>query len=140
MKEDQGLKITFDQASYNETKSIEVQGILSTFVNCGSQYATWRQFPGAINYTLKNLDTGDIYNSVDMMLSISESGNDIYDRYSKEPCNTIVSKDFSVVLNHIFFQKMSKTKVFNFELQAEYAGHKSNILIFKKIPLHIKGY
>lgn len=128
---DQGFNIEFDQALYNETKVINLQGSLSTFVNCGSQYATWRQFPRAVNYTIKNLDTNEIYNSIDMQLSISEEGNYIFDKYAKEPCDTVVSKDFFASLDDIYFEKAPKANILNFELQTEYAGHKSNVLIFK---------
>lgn len=140
MNNDQGLKIVFDQELYNETKNFRVQGVLSTFVNCGSQYATWRQFPQAIQYKLINLVSGDIYISIDGTLSISESGNKIYDYYSKQPCNQVVSQDFFVDLNQIYFQNAPKSEILNFELQAEYVGHKSNILKFTKKPFHITSF
>lgn len=140
METDEGLKINFDQVSSGESQNIIVRGVLSTFVACGSQYAIWRQFPQAIRYTIKNLDNDDIYKSIDMQLSISESGNDIFDFYRKEPCDIVVSKDFSVSLNDIFFEEVPNAKVFNFEFQAEYAGHKSNILIFENMPFGLKGF
>lgn len=136
----EGLTITIDQISSGEPKNIIIRGVLSTFVNCGSQYATWRQFPRAIRYTVKNLANADIYNSINMELSISESGNDIFDFYSKEPCDTVVSKDFSVSLNNIYFEKAPKAEIYKFELQAEYAGHRSNTVTLKDIPISLKTF
>jgi hypothetical protein len=140
MSKKQELKITFDQDFYKETKNFRIFGTLSTFVNCGSQYATWRQFPQAMQYRLVNLDSGETHTSVNMMLSISESGNEIFDHYGKQPCDQVVSKDFSISLNEVYFNESSKSAISNFELQAEYAGHTSNTLTFTKTPLSIKTF
>ena len=140
MNNSQGLKIISDYQLNKTQNSLLVHGELSTFVNCGSQYATWRQFPRAIQYKVIDLESNKVYTSIDMMLSISENGNEIFDRYGKEPCNQIVSKKFSVNLNEIYFQDSSKSEIVNFELQAEYVGHKSNILKFVNTPFQIKSF
>jgi len=68
----QGLVISFD-GNVQRTR-IEIHGTYSTFVNCGSQYATWHQFPSAICYAIRDLDSGEIYLSINNELSISPSG------------------------------------------------------------------
>ncbi len=140
MNDEQGLKIISNNQPNENHNSLFVQGELSTFVNSGSQYATWGQFPRAIQYKIIDLDTDEVYTSIDMMLSISESGNENFERYGKEPCNQVVSKEFSVSLHEIYFQNAPKNAICNFELQAEYAGHKSNILKFIKTPFQMKSF
>ncbi len=140
MNDEQGLKIISNNQPNEKYNSFFVDVELSTFVNCGSQYATWRQFPMAIQYKIIDLDTNKVYTSIDMMLSISESGNEIFERYRKEPCNQVVSKKFSVSLDEIYFQNRPKNAILNFELQAEYAGYKSNKLKFLKAPFNIKSF
>lgn len=139
MDEYQGLKIQFDESRYKETNEIKVHDALSTFVNCGSQYAIWYQFPSAIRYTLKNLDSGKVYHSIDNELSISLSGNSIYEEYSKKPCNKIVEEKFSVSLKDIYFIDPTTKEIKNFKLYADYAGHKSSPLVFMNKPLVLKG-
>lgn len=140
MSNGQWLKINSNYQPHKNQNSLIVQGELSIFVNCGSQYSIWRQFPEAIQYKIIDLESNRVYTSIDMMLSISESGNEIFERYRKEPCNQIVSKDFSVYLNEIYFQDAPKNGIVNFELQAEYAGHKSNVLKFLNTPFQIKSF
>ena len=138
MTGDQGFEINSNYKLHKN--SLLVQGELSTFVNCGSQYATWRQFPGAIQYKVIDLESNKVYTSINMMLSISEDGNEIFEHYSKEPCSKIVSKDFSIDLSDIYFQDAPKIKIVNFEFQAEYLGHKSNVLKFVNIPLQMNSF
>ena len=136
----QGLKIDSNYQPHKNPNSLFVQGELSTFVSCGSQYATWRQFPGAVQYKVIDLESNKVYASIGMMLSISESDNEIFDRYAKEPCNQIVSKDFSVNLNEVYFQGAPNNEIVNFELQAEYMGHKSNVLKLVNTPFQMKSF
>ncbi len=140
MSDNQGFSISYDHGSYEENKVIVVQGTLSTLVKCGSQYAVWHQFPQAVRYTLKDLDSASIYHSVDMALSISENGDEVYAHYAKEPCGKVVSQDFSIVLNDIYFQQPPKEEISHFQLYAEYWGFTSNSLTFAKTPLQIKGF
>lgn len=128
-----GLSIWFDNSTYEERKDIVIHGNLSTFVNCGSQYAIWHQFPEAIKFTLQNLDSGEVYFSGGGELSISWDGNQVYEAYAKEPCNEVVSKFFSISLNSIYFRDLPKNTVKNFKLQAEYVGHTSNSLSFRGV-------
>lgn len=140
MDEYQGLKIQFDESSYKETNEIKIHGALSTFTNCGSQYAIWYQFPSAIRYTLKDLDSGKTYQSIDNELSISWDGNDVYEEYAKKPCNQIIEEKFSVSLKDIYFIDPTIKEIKNFELTAYYAGHQSSPLVFKRKPLVLKGF
>lgn len=140
LQNDQGLNLVFDDALYKKTKDIRVNGVFSIFVNCGSQYALWYQFPASIRYTLTDLDSGAIYFSVDNELSISWSDNQVYEAYAKEPCNQIISKTFSVLLNDIYFQNVPRKKINHFKLQAEYAGQTSNPLTFKGVLFDIKSW
>ena len=138
MSNQQGLKLKYDSLSYKENQDIIIQGTFSIFVKCGSQYAIWRQFPDAINYTLKNLDSGNEMFSINMELSINEQGNEIYEEFNKMPCNQIVKKEFNVSLSDVYFQSSQQEKISHFELQAEYFGFKSNLLIFNNKPFRIK--
>lgn len=114
MSHGESLKIISNYQPHKSQNSLFVRGELSTFVNCGSQYATWRQFPRVIRYKVIDLESNIVYTSIDMVLSISESGNEIFEHYGKEPCNQIVSKDFSVYLNEIYFQNAPKNEIVNF--------------------------
>ncbi len=136
----EGLKLEFDKNSYMETKEIRIHGALSMFINCGSQYAIWHQFPNSIRYILKDLDSGEIYQSVNMELSISWDGNDIYEQYSKEPCDKIIEKEYSILLNDIYFIDSPKKIIKNFELNSNFMNFVSNILSFKDIPVEINGF
>jgi hypothetical protein len=140
MDSTEGLDLSLDQKSYDETGDIKIDGRLSTFVNCGSQYAMWRQFPRAIKYTLKDLDSGATYNSIDMTLSISEHGTDIYEKYRQQPCDQVVSKSFTVNLNEVFFKESPNQPIKNFELQAEYAGHISDTLKITNTSFQLKVF
>ena len=137
---DEYFKIYFDDNAYKENKNVVIRGTLSTFVKCGSQYAVWRQFPDSISYTIKNLDSGTVYSSINMELSISESGDDIYDEYNETPCDKIVSQDFLIDLSDLFFQIPSQIEVKHFEVFAEYLNFKSNILFLDGVSVNLNKF
>ena len=110
----QGLKIEFNRYMYKESTEIEISGALSVFVNCGSQYAIWSQFPSVIRYTVTDLDSKAVYQSVDNELSISLNGNNIYDEYAGKPCNKIVEENFSIKLADVYFIDPPKKEIRNF--------------------------
>jgi len=116
-------------------QGIKIGGTLSVFVKCGSQYATWNQFPADIPFVLKDLDTGNVYESNYIELSISWDGNNVYEEYAKEPCNQVVTKDFTLTLTSIEFTSPPKTEVSNFELKAEYSEFTSNTIVIKGEPI-----
>lgn len=99
----QGLKLDIDTGAVNETGDVVINGELSVFVKCGSQYAIWHQFPESITYTLKDLATGETFISSNNELSISWNGNEVYDEYAEKPCNKIITEKFTVFLNSIYF-------------------------------------
>ncbi len=168
--EPEGLSIAFNRQAYLEatviepeasnvsaihTKAINITGSLVTFVNCGSQYAIWSQFPQVIRYALTDLDTYTVYQSVDNELSISWQGNSVYERYAKKPCDQLVTKNFSVNLQDVYFidppknrnknkttgnTKSINVEISNFTLQAYYLAYKSKPLLFNETPLTLKGY
>ena len=138
MDEYQGLKIQFDENKYKETKTIQIDGLFAIFVNCGSQYAIWSQFSETIRYMLKDLDTGEVFMSIDNELSISWDGNQVYESYSREPCGKVIDKEFSIKLKDIYFLEPPEKSISNFELTAYYM-HESNKLTFKNTPLVLKG-
>ncbi|MDH5178172.1 MAG: hypothetical protein OEZ39_02040 [Gammaproteobacteria bacterium] len=136
MEEPQGLIIWFDENWYKEEKEIKIDGVLSTFINCCSQYAVWYQFPDIIRFKITDLDTGNVYESFSPDISYTHSGNRIYDMYSKMPCNKVVSKEFSIMLKSLYFPERPESIITDFELTADYC-HESNVLIFKDIPLEL---
>ena len=138
--ESQALILKFNHDFYEVDKGMVFDGSLSIFVNCGSQYATWYQFPSSIAYLIKDLDTDIIYKSENSERSISHSGNRIYDIYSKKPCNQIVTKEFHVKLKDIYFSPSVTKVITNFELTAFYYNKKSNSLIFNDTPLNLKSW
>lgn len=97
MSVNQGSNIKFDSVKYKQTKTIIVNGVLSIFVNCGSQYALWYQFPRVIKYALKDLDSGNVYNSESNALSTSHDGNQIHEQYAK---NFAIKWSFRLFLFH----------------------------------------
>ena len=131
MSDSEEFKIQFDESKYREAEKIVIHGTFATFVKCGSQYAIWNQFPGAFKYTLKDLDTNKIYQSVNGELSISWDGNQVYDEYAKMPCDKVIEKEFSIALNDIHFMDSPKKAIKNFELYVDYAGRTSNAIVFK---------
>jgi len=129
----QGIKI--EASTSDAEQGVKISGALSVFVNCGSQYAIWHQFPEIISYTLKDLDSGHVYESNYAELSISWGGDTVHEMYAKEPCNKIVSKEFSVLLTGIFLNQPPENEIFNFELKASYMGFSSNTVVIKNTPL-----
>lgn len=138
MEEPQGLTIRFDENWYKKEKEIKIDGVLSTFINCGSQYAILYQFPRGIRFMIKDLHTGKVYKSLNPEISYTHHGNQIYDRYSKMPCNKVVSEEFSIKLESIYFSEPPENVISNFELTAEYS-HESNKLTIKNTPIVLKG-
>jgi|GEM_PF-1426936 len=137
MSDWEGLKIFFDKEKYKETGEITFHGVFATFVKCGCQYSTWYLFPDKISYILKDLDKGEVYKSVDMDITISHDGNSIYDEYAKEPCDKVVSKNFSINIKEIWFENSPSNEVQNFEISAQYLGYTSNVLIVRSISLKL---
>lgn len=137
LDKEQRLNISVENRLENGDIMINVQ--LSIFVNCGSQYAIWDQFPTTTLFTLKDIDTGIIYKSVDDVLSISWDGNEVYDHYGKEPCDKIVTENFSIALSEIYFREETKTPVVNFELDAYYLGLQSNLLVINDASVPSKS-
>jgi hypothetical protein len=116
-------------------QGIKIGGTLSVFVKCGSQYAIWEQFPANIPFVLKDLDTDNVYESNYIELSISWDGNNVYEEYAEEPCDQVVSKDFTLTLTSVYLTSPPKTEVSNFELKAVYSGFSSNTLVIKGEPI-----
>jgi len=129
----QGINIEVSTSEVEQ--GVKISGALSMFVNCGSQYSTWNQFPETILFVLKDLDTGNIYESNNTELSISWDGNNVYEMYAQEPCDKIVTKEFLLTVTSIYFNHPPKTEVSNFELKASYLGFSSNIVLIKNTSL-----
>ena len=134
----QGLVISFD-GNVQRTQ-IEIHGTYNTFVNCGSQYAIWHQFPSAIRYAIKDIDSGEIYMSINNELSISPSGNQIYEAYSKKECGKVVSESFSMILSDIYFVSPPKTPIKNLEISCSYYNTRSNAVKILNTSLLLKSF
>ncbi len=117
-----------------------MEGDFSVFVNCGSQYAIWYQFPNAIIYTIKDLDSGRIYESVNFELSISHSGNSVYAQYAEFPCDGIVTEKFETVISDIYFDDPPFEEIKNNEIAAHYLGCDSNTLIVLNKQVKLKRW
>lgn len=78
-------------------KQIPIIGRLQVYVRSGSQYATWRQFPGAIYYEVV-VEQGKINVTPNYTRSISED-HSIHQKYSHMPSDQIVGTNFE---NNIF--------------------------------------
>ncbi len=136
----QGIKIDFNHQKYQEQHKLEIIGSFAMFINCGSQYAIWSQFPDVIRYSLTDLDSKTTYQSIDNELSISWDGNEVYDRYASEPCDKIVEKTFSMELANVYFQDAPKDPITNWTLSAFYLGYESNLLTFNHTSLILKSF
>ncbi len=134
------FEIEVSTDDFKTNGEIIINGELSIFVNCGSQYAIWYQFPETIQYTLKNIDTEDIFRSIDNERSISWNGNEVYDHYAKEPCNKIVTQRFSVFLKNIYFINPPENPIENFELTASYLGETSNSWTVNHVSVILTGF
>jgi len=133
-----GLHISFDGNA--DRAKIEIHGTYSVFVNCGSQYAIWYQFPSAIRYTIKDLDSGNVYLSIDNELSISQSGNQVYDEYSKKECGKVVAENFSITLSDIYFINPPKQPLKNVEISCRYYNDVSNSVKILNKSLFLKSF
>ncbi len=140
MSDTKGLKIRLNEDQALDKNKVQIDGHFSTFVTCGSQYATWHQFPETINYTIKDLKTGETYQSIDNTLSISWDGNEVYEEYSNKPCDQIISEDFSVYIEDVYFIEAPENLIENFELTAEYFGYKSNTIVVNNSKLKLKKF
>jgi hypothetical protein len=104
-------------------EKLVVAGRLAVFVKDGEQYATWRQFPGAIRFRMLRAPAGIRHEFADLTLNISDT-NQVYANYAGMPSNRIVGKDFEMNL------LPSYPAVFNvpgiYEIDAEYGGQRSN--------------
>jgi hypothetical protein len=136
----QGLKIRLDETEYQQNKQIHIRGSFSLFVNCGSQYAIWGQFPQSLTYKIKNLDSDVVYQSINRELSISWNGNDVYENYAQQPCNQIVTQEFSENLQDIPFIDAGKEALNNFAVQVEYMNFVSDWLVVKGKMLDLKKF
>lgn len=136
----EGLTIELDEFLYQQEKQIYIKGVFGIFVNCGSQYAIWGQFPQVIRYKLKDLDSGIVYQSINRELSISWNGNQVYEEYAKKPCNKIITEQFSENLQEIYFENASKMSVKNYMLQAEYMNFVSAWIKIENKPIQLKSF
>ena len=132
------LSIYLDETSADS--EIIISGSYTTFVNCGSQYAIWHQFPGAIHYTIKDLESGEVYASINNELSISPSGSQIYDEYAKKECGKVVTEKFSIVLNDVYFLNPPATSIKNFELSCRYYNDPSNTIKISNKSIYLKQF
>ncbi|MBU2862472.1 hypothetical protein KO489_01300 [Reinekea forsetii] len=139
LESEQGFLVALEQSSALEGV-LKISGEFSIFVNCGSQYAIWDQFPDTVEYSIKDLDSGEVFKSVSEKLSISWDGNDIYEHYSNEPCDQVVTKAFSATITDINFLTAPSKTLTNVELYARYEGIQSNMLSVKNFPLALKRF
>ena len=135
---EQGLNIVVEKSQESADVIIDVE--FSIFVNCGGQYAVWHQFENATLFTVKDLDTGVTYKSIDGSISISLNGNEVYDHYSKEPCDRVVTNRFSVPLSDIHFINASEKPITNMEISAFYFGYESNVSVIKNTSILLKSW
>ncbi len=140
MSEFQGLKIRLVEDASVDQDKVKISGRFSTFVTCGSQYATWFQFPQTIMYSIKDLKTGTVYESINNELSISWDGNSVYEEYSTEPCDQIVNEDFSVFVEDIYFINVPEDRLEDVEITAKYFGYTSNSIYVKGSNLKLRGF
>ncbi len=140
MKQYKDMKICFNEDKYKLSGDLVLEGAFSVFVNCGSQYAIWYQFPNAIVYTLRDLDTGMVYESINFELSISHSGSSVYDKYAGLPCDRIVTEKFETVISDICFDDPPFEEIKNYEIAAHYLGCDSNTLIVINKPVKLKRW
>ena len=138
MEEPQGLTIRFDEEWYKQNKEIKIDGVLSTFITCGNQYGVLYRFKNNISFIIKDLDTVKVYKSLNPDVSYSHLGSQIYDRYSKMPCNQVVSEEFSIILDSVYFTETPGNIISNYELTAYYL-HESNKLTFRNTPTALIG-
>jgi hypothetical protein len=136
----EGLTIQLDESLYQQDKQIHIKGVFGIFVNCGSQYAIWGQFPQVIRYKLKDLDSGIVYQSINRELSISWNGNSVYEEYAQKPCNKIVTEYFSESLQEIYFENKPQTSIKNYMLQAEYMNFVSEWVSIENKPIQLKSF
>lgn len=132
---DQKFTIRFDKEAYSEREEVVIHGSFSMYVNCGSQYAVWGQFPEGVYYTLEDFDSGITYESMSGELSISWDGNQVYEQYANMPCNRVVKEPYSIALKDVIFSKLTNNAIKNFKLSAHYLSTKSNELTFVNTPL-----
>ena len=126
-----GIKIVGrEDKSSVENKELIIRGVFRTYVKCGSQYATWYQFPETVQFTLKNLDTNEEHTSRNTELSISPDQRTI-ERYSSMPCDQIHRRYFEQNIFDYFtkyiptagsyeifaFYKTSKSEPIRFDLK-----------------------
>lgn len=136
----EGLTIQLDESLYQQEKQIHIKGIFGIFVNCGSQYAIWGQFPQVINYKVKDLDSGAIYISINREMSISWSGNSVYEEFSRKPCNEIVSEAFEEDLQNLYFKEVPEKTIYRYAVQAEYMKFVSDWLTIENKPIKLKTF
>lgn len=136
----QGLTIQLDAKKHSDTQGIYLSGSFSVFVNCGSQYAIWGQFPQVINYKLKDLESGVIYTSINREMSISWNGNSVYEEYSHKPCNQIISEEFVENLQDLYFTHSPKHSITRYSVQADYMGFVSDWLTIENKPIRLKSF
>lgn len=120
-----GFAIRVGTVSHKD-RELRVEGRLQTYVAAGSQYATWRQFPGSIRYEVKASD-GEIKESLDLTKSISEDPS-TYELYASEPCDQIVGQSFSVNAFDLCERLISEPG--EYELCAIYQDRRSNWVAF----------
>ncbi len=130
----------FCDKTCGDASEIIISGSYSIFVNCGSQYAIWHQFPAAIHYTIKDMDSGEVYTSINNELSISPSDNQIYDDYAKRECGKIVTEKFSIVLTDIYFLSPPVDAIKNFELACRYYSDLSNTVQILDEKIYLKRF
>lgn len=103
-------------------EQIPLSGRLQTYVRAGSQYATWRQFPGSVRYELEK-PSGDKEMTIDMSMSISDD-QETYEHYGREPADQIVGKSYS--LNAFDALRGIIEQPGEYRVRAHYEGFVSN--------------
>ncbi len=136
----QGLTIRLDEKTSSDNQAIYLSGKFSVFVNCGSQYAIWGQFPQVINYKVKDLDSGTIYTSINREMSISWNGNSVYEEYSRQPCNQIVSEVFVEDLQNLYFREGAEKSPSRYAMQAGFMEFYSEWLTIENKPIKLKTF
>jgi hypothetical protein len=118
----EGFVLQTRSSSSLSAERIPLRGRLQTYVRDGSQYATWRQFPASIRYELEK-PSGEKEMTLDLSMSISDD-QETSERYSREPADQILGKDFSVNA----FDKLGGIigEAGKYRVRAHYEGFVSN--------------
>ncbi|MEJ2613045.1 MAG: hypothetical protein P8179_24070 [Candidatus Thiodiazotropha sp.] len=109
------------------TETPMLRGELSVYVPCGSQLAYWAQFPGNIEFSLKN-ESGETLSSMPGLSSVCYDLLEI-EYYAAQPCNQVVTEEFEIALKKLFWELPENLT--GFDIRGEFSGLRSNIVKIK---------